>query len=253
MSALSRIGGLARDAWASFRKVELVVLVAGLLLVVGVWVFVAVAVEIAEPGGGGFDAWAMRALRDPDEPTKPWGPTWLREIGRDLTSLGSESVLATAVLLTAGGLLLAKKARAAAYVAGATVSGVLANAVLKAVFARERPDEAIRSVAVASSSFPSGHAMSAAIVYLTLGTFVARIVKGRALQLWVFGSCVALTFVVGLSRVYLGVHYPTDVVAGMAIGFAWAIGWWLVAEVLAGRAARRDGGDAPASLEPPRA
>ncbi len=108
--------------------------------------------------------------------------------------------------------------------------GMLATAVLKQMFARPRPSIVPHLREVTSSSFPSGHAMQSAIVYLTLGAMLMRIVEGRMAKLYVLCMSVFLSLLVGCSRIYLGVHYPTDVIGGWIIGFVWAILCWLTAQ-----------------------
>ena len=114
---------------------------------------------------------------------------------------------------------------------GATaVSGELLNQVLKHAFNRPRPSVVPHLRAVFSTSFPSGHAMESAIVYLTLGAMLMRVAERRVTKLYILGIAMLLTFLVGVSRVFLGVHYPTDVIGGWIIGFAWASVCWLVAQ-----------------------
>jgi undecaprenyl-diphosphatase len=238
MGALARLADLARGGYRSIRRLELAVLLSALAVVVLAFGFAKLGSDIAEGDTDAFDRWVMQALRDPHDAGKPLGPEWLRAFGRDLTSLGSAGVLVFVVAATAGGLALAGKRRTMAFILGATGSGVLLAVTLKAIYSRERPDEAIRAVIVTSSSFPSGHAMNAAIVYVTLGTFIAPLVRRRAFQVYVFAASVALAALVGATRVYLGVHYPTDVAAGLGAGFAWAIAWWLASELYR---RRRDG------------
>lgn len=81
----------------------------------------------------------------------------------------------------------------------------------------------------ATWSFPSGHATMSAVTYLTLGALLARMQPHPALKAYLLSIAVSLTLLVGMSRVYLGVHWPTDVLAGWCLGSAWALGWWLVA------------------------
>jgi undecaprenyl-diphosphatase len=241
MPVLSRVASIWRGGVATIRKLELGVLVAGLVLTLSLLLFVRIAHEIREENSGSFDRWAVTALRNPDDPSRAWGPDWLRHLGRDITSLGSGGVLVIVVLATVVGLGVGKKYRSMVLVAGATLGGLAMNLLMKGWFARERPEYAVYAEIMGTSSFPSGHTMNAAVVYLTLGMFVARLVKRRSLQIYVFGAAVVLTLLVAFSRVYLGAHYPTDVLAGSCAGFAWATAWWLVAELLAQRAARRMG------------
>jgi undecaprenyl-diphosphatase len=240
MRLFQRVLGHLRGGYAWIRTLELAVLVAGLAFAASLLVFLRVAHEVGEERGGatGFDRWALESLRDPADRSLPLGPPWLRALGRDLTALGSSGVLSIAVAATALGLALAKRWRQLLFVLGACVSGVVLSLALKFLFARARPDSALHAVDVITHSFPSGHSMNAAIVYLTLGTFLARVVKQRALQVYVFTASVAVTFLVGLSRVYLGVHYPTDVLAGWCAGFVWALAWWGIAEWVSRRRPR---------------
>jgi undecaprenyl-diphosphatase len=237
-----------RGGYAWIRRLELAVLVAGAASAACLLAFVGVAREVGERAGGatGFDRWALAALRDPADGTSPIGPAWLHGFGRDVTALGSSGVLVLVVAATGLGLALARRWRQVAFVVGAVVSGVLMSLLLKALFARERPDAAIHAVPVLSASFPSGHSMNAAVVYLTLGTFLARVVEKRTLQVFVFATSVAVTLLVGVSRVYLGVHYPTDVVAGWCAGFVWALACWGVAEWIGRKRPEAGSGASPA-------
>jgi undecaprenyl-diphosphatase len=108
---------------------------------------------------------------------------------------------------------------------------------LKHLFGRERPDIILHMVMVHTPSFPSGHAMLSAVIYLTLGALLAQVVQRRASRIYFLTVAMVLTFLIGLSRIYLGVHYPTDVLAGWAVGLAWALFCWLVARQLQRRGA----------------
>jgi undecaprenyl-diphosphatase len=104
--------------------------------------------------------------------------------------------------------------------------------VLKEFFERPRPDLVPHGAEVFTASFPSGHAMMSAVVYLTLGALLARVETGLRVKAFVLSVSVLLTVLVGISRVYLGVHWPTDVLAGWTVGAAWAVMCWLIARVL---------------------
>jgi undecaprenyl-diphosphatase len=179
-----------------------------------------------------FDEHFIRSLRQPDDPSVPKGPHRLEDVMRDLTALGNASVLILFVLGVAGFLYVRRQHKALALLFAATLSGRLLNELLKALFDRPRPAAALWLTHVQSPSFPSGHAMDSAVVYLTLAAMLARLVKPLALKLCVLGLAALLSFLVGVSRVYLGVHYPTDVLAGWTAGLAWAVLCWLVASYL---------------------
>ncbi|MEM9616646.1 MAG: phosphatase PAP2 family protein [Pseudomonadota bacterium] len=99
-------------------------------------------------------------------------------------------------------------------------------------FGCERPDFIPHLIHSSSASFPSGHAASAAAVYLTFGFAIASLMARRVLRYYALGTSLLIAFLIGVSRIYLGVHCPSDVVAGWCVGAAWASAVWLVADRL---------------------
>ncbi|KAI5913664.1 phosphatase PAP2 family protein [Thauera sp. 2A1] len=196
------------------------------------WLFIEVAEEVVEGDARAIDTAILMFFRTPADPVDPVGPRWLEDLARDLTALGSPVVLGIIVGVTCLFLLLAGRHRTSLFVLGATASGGIASTLLKLSFNRPRPDLVPHTLYVSSASFPSGHAMISALVYLTLGALVARLVRGRRLKLYVLSVAVLLSGLVGLTRVYLGVHWPSDVVGGWAAGAAWALGWWAAAQLI---------------------
>jgi undecaprenyl-diphosphatase len=221
------------DSFAErMSKVSLVVMIALLIVVGGTWAFIAIADEVTEGDTQKFDDWAIRKLRRADDPATPIGPKWMQEGGRDLTALGGMLVLALVTFGVAGYLLIVRKHHAMWLVIIATFSGLVVSTVLKQSFNRNRPDLVPHLSHVYTSSFPSGHSMLSAVVYLTLGSLLARLAPGYGVRIYFFAIACLLTFLVGVSRVYMGVHYPTDVLAGWTAGLVWAILCWLVARYL---------------------
>ena len=182
-------------------------------------------------GDGGtraFDEWLLVALRTPGNLADPIGPKWFEEMMRDFTAMGSTGVLTLMVLTIAGFLAMTRKGYAALFVLGSVIGGVLISQSMKWAYARPRPELVPHGAEVYTASFPSGHSMMAAVVYLTLGALLARTLADRAVKIYVLAVAVFVTVLVGVSRVYLGVHWPTDVLAGWALGAAWALICWLV-------------------------
>jgi undecaprenyl-diphosphatase len=216
---------------------EGIVLAAVLVVVVNVWGFVALAAEVLEGDTREFDHWVIGQLRRTEAPTVTLGPPWLIEAGREMTALGGVTVL-WLIVIAVGGYLLQQRAYGAMwFVLVATLGGMALSSALKHLFGRERPDVLLHVVSVHTPSFPSGHAMLSAVIYLTLGALLAEVVQKRASQIYFLTVAMVLTFLIGLSRIYLGVHYPTDVLAGWAVGLAWALLCWLVARQLRRRGA----------------
>lgn len=224
--------GHARSLFRWFGEREPIVLVSLLVLVAGAWGFLELAGEVREDSPHALDVALLKALRDPADPARPLGPPWMAEVGRDITALGGVSVLALFTVAAAGFLWLDGKHRLMGVLLVATGCGFALSQGLKLWFRRPRPDVVPHLAEVFTSSFPSGHSMMAAVVYLTLGALVATALPRRRLRAYVLTLAIVLSVLVGASRVYLGVHYPSDVLAGWAAGLAWATLCWLVARWL---------------------
>lgn len=212
-----------------FNRLEFPVLVAGLLLVAALWSFVELS-EVArlnEPLA--FDTRILLAFREPGDPANPIGPEWLESMVRDATALGSTIILVLITALVIIFLLLAGKWQIALFVLATVGGGQIVASLLKLGIDRPRPDVVAHLMHEASRSFPSGHTMMSAVTYLTLGSLLARIVPQKRLKFFFMFVAVLLTAMVGVSRVFLGVHWPSDVLGGWCAGFAWALTCWLIA------------------------
>jgi undecaprenyl-diphosphatase len=199
------------------------------VIALGVLVFALIADEAAEGDTHEFDTSILLALREPGDTDNPIGPDWVETAFADVTALGGYAVLTLLVAGVAIYLLSIGRRATALLVVGAVVSGTVASTLLKLGFDRPRPDLVAHLSHAQSSSFPSGHAMLSAVTYLTLGVLLARVHKKRRTKIIVMTYAITLTLLIGASRVYLGVHWPTDVLAGWALGAAWAGLWWLLA------------------------
>jgi len=206
-------------------------LVAAILL----FIFGSIAEEVIEGEPFAFDRAMLVAMREPGNPAIPVGPAWLPEAARDVTSLGSTTVIGLILFSIMGYLFLERRPAVAWWMFGAVSGGILLNNLLKLGIGRPRPEIAGVAVKVFSSSFPSGHASLSAIAYLTLGALLARTQQSIAMRLYVMSLAIMLTVLVGLTRIYLGVHYPSDVLAGWCIGSAWAIACWAITKWLQDR------------------
>jgi undecaprenyl-diphosphatase len=193
---------------------------AGLILAFGLF-----ADEVLEGDIAGFDRAAFAALRTRGDLGTPIGPPWLKDFARDVTSLGSIGFLGFIAAATIGYLLLIRQRALALLMAVAVIGGMLVSTLLKLGFDRPRPDLP-HLVEVYTASFPSGHATLSAITYLTLAALLARVHDRRRVQVYFITLAILLTIAVGVSRVYLGVHYASDVLAGWCVGSGWAILCW---------------------------
>jgi undecaprenyl-diphosphatase len=228
MAVIERGRNLAASGLALARQ-EIAVLAGILVLAGGALGFLTLASEVLEGETNAFDRAIVLALRTPSNLADPIGPPWFEEVMRDATALGSNFVLSFITLAVVGLLLLTRKRGAAVLVLVSVIGGALLGDLLKVLFERPRPDLVPHGVRVYTASFPSNHAMGAAVVYLTLGALLARLEVRRHVKVYFLAVAVILTVLVGLSRIYLGVHWPTDVLAGWCVGAAWAMAVWLVA------------------------
>jgi undecaprenyl-diphosphatase len=212
-------------------------LLVGMLTLVGVaLLLVNLAGQVLEGDTLEFDKRLLSSLRKTDNPAQPIGPWWLEQAAIDLTALGSSTVLGLTVVAVVGFLVLHGMYRNAAFVLLASAGGWLLNDLLKELFARPRPQVVPHLREVMSLSFPSGHALTSAAVFLTLGALLMRVAESRLVKFYCMFVATLATLFVGATRVYLGVHYPTDVLAGWLIGLSWALSCWLLERSLERRA-----------------
>jgi len=232
-SHVARTVSLVPKLWHGLRRLErreLTWLVLGLCACLALWAFIALAGEVMDGDTQALDARILLAMRNPLDPSRPRGPAWLQPAMLDLTSIGGPWVLGLVALAVVGFLSLQRRYHSALVVLITAVSGDLVNQTLKDVFQRPRPEIVPHLRAVIETSFPSGHAMQSAIIYLTLGAMLMRLAESRMIKAYCLLMAILVTLLVGISRVYLGVHYPTDVIGGWIFGFVWASLCWIVAQ-----------------------
>ena len=208
------------------REIEPIGILLG--IAVPVWAFSEIADEVGEGEARWFDESLLLGLRTAD-PADPLGPHWLEASVMDITALGGFTVLALITLFAVGYLAVQRKWADAALILFATIGGTIISESLKTGFARPRPDLVAHIVDTTSMSFPSGHAMLSAVTYLTIGALIARTQEQQHVRGYVLAAAILLTILIGVSRIYLGVHWPTDVLGGWCLGAAWALACWAAA------------------------
>jgi undecaprenyl-diphosphatase len=200
-----------------------------LILVLGTAAFIALAHEVSIGATQHFDEWVLHQMRSPTDPNEPIGPPWFQESVRDITALGGYAVMVLLTIVGFGCFWLDGKKSSARLFVGAVVSGYLLGTGLKALFARPRPTAVPLLEHVAHASFPSGHALMSAVTYLTLAALVSQVAANRPrLRFFCILAALAMTGMIGASRVYEGVHYPSDVLGGWTVGLVWATLWSLI-------------------------
>jgi undecaprenyl-diphosphatase len=175
-----------------------------------------------------FDEWLLVSVRDAENPQYLLGPHWVDEAVRDVTALGGPAVLTFMIIVVLIYLLLHKSYRSAALIFVATLGGLLISLLLKDFFLRERPDIVPALMVETSPSFPSGHSMLSAVVYITLGSLLTRLETSPPVRVYIISIAIFVAAIIGITRVLLGVHYPTDVLVGWIVGFFWASLCWFL-------------------------
>lgn len=210
------------------RSHEPVSVILLLLLAVGVWGFVSIADEVLEGDSHAWDESILLSMRAADDPSDPLGPSWFEEAGRDVTALGSVAALAIFTTAMTGYLALKKQPWVALFVVVSIVAGTGISTALKSGFNRPRPALVPHETQIYTKSFPSGHSAMSSLVYLTLGAVMSRAERDRNTKLFFIAVPITMSLLVGVSRVYMGVHWPTDVAAGWLFGISWSAASWLV-------------------------
>ena len=197
------------------------------IAIISIAVFAFLSYQVGGDGLAGFDSQILLFFRDPQNLADPMGPEWLEKAILEITTLGGYPVLITLVTAVVGFLVVSGQYGPAIFTVGAIVSGTMASSMLKHVIDRPRPQVVDHLVHTYTASFPSGHATMSAVVYLTLAVLIVRLSDRFLVRLYVLCAAIFLTFIVGMSRIYLGVHWPSDVLGGWALGVAWASQSWL--------------------------
>jgi undecaprenyl-diphosphatase len=202
------------------------------VLAAGVLAFLYIGHEVGEGELRQFDSAILLSLRDPADLSKLAGPWWLEEAVVEITALGGYTLILMLAASVVGFLIVAGHRGPALFVTLSILTGWLASQGLKSLYGRDRPDIVPQLDLVHTASFPSGHATMTTLVYLTLAAVIARLTDRTDLRVYVITVAVVISLLVGASRVYLGVHWPSDVAAGWALGAAWAALSWLVVTAL---------------------
>jgi undecaprenyl-diphosphatase len=225
-----------------FNPNELLMLVALLIVVLGTWGFIELAGRVTAGSTQNFDQSAVEWFRSAVLNHVALPPDVIDQTFEDISALGGPTVLLLMTTALLGFLLWDRRYNAMLLMIMATAGAAVLTWLLKEAIGRNRPD--VEHLTVASlSSFPSGHSMLSAVIYPTLGTLLARVVPRKRLKIYFMLVALTLSGLIGVSRIYLRVHYPTDVLAGWAAGLAWAAFCWSVAKYLQRRGALEGGED----------
>jgi Membrane-associated phospholipid phosphatase len=219
----------ARRVLDKFKSFEPLGLIMVAVLAGGLFLFFQLTGEVMEGNTHAFDERILLALRNTTDLGTPLGPAWLGQAMGDITALGGHTVLSLMTIMATIFLFLSRQRAIAIFTFLSIAGGLLVSSLLKLGVARPRPDIVPHLVDVHSLSFPSGHAMLSAATYLTLGALLSRAQPYRSTRIFLLGAAIFLTLLIGISRIYLGVHFPTDVLGGWCAGATWALGCWLIA------------------------
>lgn len=200
-----------------------------LIITTALWIFIELAEEVREGENLSLDETILLSLRVPGDTADPIGPLWVEEAARDITAMGSMIILLLLVVCIMIFYWLSGRYRSAAVLVFASITGLVISTLLKEFFNRQRPDLVAHQMETMTMSFPSGHSLLSALIYLTAGTLLAHTQPRRRLKAYFIATAITITVLVGISRLYLGVHWPSDVLAGWCVGSAWAIACWMVA------------------------
>jgi len=216
---------------ADYSSREIRILLNLFILVTALLVFTYVAKEVVSGESKGFDEMTLNYLRH-DGKIMEDEQTWLTGMMIDVTALGGTTTIFMITAAVVFYLLIQKQYEFMWLILIATIGGAILSFGLKELFARQRPPLIYHLLTVKSLSFPSGHAMMSSVVYLTQGALLAKVRSNKNLRVYILLVAIILVFLIGISRIYLGVHYPTDVLAGWSVGLAWASLCWLAVKYL---------------------
>jgi len=221
-----------RNLITEYSSREIKILINLFILVTALLAFIYLAREVISGDTQEFDEWVLNSLRYNGNTKLPIASMWFTGLLADITVLGGATIIFIITAAVVFYLMIQRQYEFMWLILIATIGGVLLSLGLKEIFARERPPLIFHLLTVKSMSFPSGHAMMSSVVYLTQGALLAKTRSNKNLRVYILIVAIILVFLIGISRIYLGVHYPTDVLAGWSAGLAWASLCWLAAKYL---------------------
>ncbi|WP_332046860.1 phosphatase PAP2 family protein [Phenylobacterium sp.] len=235
--AEERVDPRGRPLRTLFKRIESRLLLILLAAAAAFSAFFELASDVAEGDTTDIDRQILLSFRNPADLSDPLGPRTLEEALRDITALGGFTVLTIVTVVATLAFLFHRRRMHAAVMAGTVILAQFASSFAKVMYDRPRPDLVSHGSYVYSNSFPSGHSMLSAATYLTLAMLIASLEPTRATKFMAYVLAVAVIVAVGISRVYLGVHWPSDVLGGWAFGAAFSLLAWLVLLKLGARPA----------------
>lgn len=185
-------------------------------------VFLVLALVIVSGKSLAFDERLVLLFREAGDPRRLLGPAWFHEAMRDLTAMGSVVGLGLMMIVACVTLWLCDRRHLATGLLATVVSAQIASTLLKIAIGRERPDIVEHAALTFTASFPSGHAFLSAAVLLSIAGFVGLASRRAGIERFCYVFAVLLMLAIGTSRVYLGVHWPSDVLGGWLLGIAWS-------------------------------
>jgi undecaprenyl-diphosphatase len=215
--------GLSR---VRFKRLEARALLVWFSIASALWIFFTLGAEIGEGDTSAFDRKLIRLLRNSDMGGEPVGPAWFKDSMRDVTALGGFTFLTLMTTVVVLGLFFHRKRREGIIVALTAISSQTSIEILKVLYDRPRPDPVLPHLHAYTASFPSGHTTESTAIFLTVATAIATLEANDNTKMLTYAVATFAILSIGFSRVYLGMHWPTDVLGGWVLGTAWALVAW---------------------------
>lgn len=221
--------------WSFLKRFEARVLIGLFLVAAALFSFLELADDMAEGDTQAVDSRLILALREPGDLNNPIGSRGVEEAVRDITALGGTTLVVVVTLVSVLAFVFHKKRIHALVMGGAVLAAWGSSQFTKGLFSRPRPDLVPHEVYVYTGSFPSGHSTMSTAAFLTLAMLIASLEVKRRSKALAMTLAALIVVGVGFSRVYLGVHWPSDVLAGWCLGAGWALVGWLALRLLGGQ------------------
>ena len=198
-----------------------------LLMLIVITATIACGFALTLDGPANFDAPILLWFRDSNDTVQLAGFSWMTQFWLSMTWLGDTTPRLVVAGLAILGLLILRRWHSALFVTGVLLSGITLSTLIKGWVGRPRPQLVAHLDEVGSMSFPSGHALNSTLFYLTITLIIAPLLTHRAARWFLYSLAISSPLAIGISRVALGVHWPSDVLASWVIAYCW-LGLWVM-------------------------